>query len=209
MSSHSANLLNNGDILVLGREGSLRTQRRSGQAFMLRGDIHHRKEYRWSDVPLRIDSRSGHTSHIIGETLITIGGRNDKPVELHMGFKGAYSGAEPSNEVIKSVWDICKQMSPMVKPPGGRKHHVGIDGGGGVLIHGGETFDGRSRVPVSDMFMFALKPHIHWYKLGDSGLGRAAHVTCTSSNKVVIHGGLSGRGTVHSDCYELQVNAVG
>ena len=39
LSSHTANLLANGDILLVGREGSLRMQRRSGQAYLLRGDL--------------------------------------------------------------------------------------------------------------------------------------------------------------------------
>lgn len=37
LSSHTANLLSNSEILVVGREGSLRTQRRSGNAFILSG----------------------------------------------------------------------------------------------------------------------------------------------------------------------------
>ena len=38
LSSHSAVLLTNGEVLVIGREGSLRTQRRSGNSFLLRCD---------------------------------------------------------------------------------------------------------------------------------------------------------------------------
>lgn len=37
LSSHTANLLSNGEILIIGREGSLRMQRRSGNAFILSG----------------------------------------------------------------------------------------------------------------------------------------------------------------------------
>lgn len=39
LSSHTATLLANGDVLLIGREGSLRMQRRSGQAYLLRGDL--------------------------------------------------------------------------------------------------------------------------------------------------------------------------
>ena len=207
LSSHTANMLTNGDILIVGREGSLRIQRRTGEAFMLRGRL-PRTDYKWSEVPMVVNSRSGHTANILGQTLVVIGGRNDKPFELHNGFKGAYSGAKQSNEVISRVWGICKQMKPMAKPPGGRKNHISVEGSGGVLIHGGETFDGRTRVPVGEMFLLALKPHLQWYKLGDSGLGRAGHVTCCSTGKVVIHAGKSGKATVHGDSYELQVSEV-
>ena len=39
LSSHTANLLANGDILLVGREGSLRIQRKSGQVYQLIGDF--------------------------------------------------------------------------------------------------------------------------------------------------------------------------
>ena len=83
---------------------------------------------------------------------------------------------------------------------------MGLEGGGGVLIHGGDTFDGRKREPVSDMFLFMLKPHIHWFNLGDSGIGRAGHVILASRDQVIIHGGFAGKhDVVMSDCYTLQV----
>ena len=158
---------------------------------------------------MHVDSRSGHTSHLIGQVLTVIGGRNDKPLELHQGFKGPYQSATSGNRVIQQIWSICKQLKPMTKPPGGRKQHVGVDGGSGVLIHGGETFDGKVREPVGDMFLLALKPHIQWYNLGNSGIGRAGHVMCASTDKVVIHGGFTGKSDhVMSDCYELQVAKI-
>ena len=39
LSSHTSSLLSNSEILVVGREGSLRMQRRSGNAFILSGQF--------------------------------------------------------------------------------------------------------------------------------------------------------------------------
>ncbi len=74
--------------MVIGREGSLRTQRRSGNAFRLRGDL---RSWTYTSLPLGVDSRSGHSAHIVGGRLHVIGGRSDKLLETHGGFRGADS----------------------------------------------------------------------------------------------------------------------
>ena len=48
--------------------------------------------------------------------------------------------------------------------------------------------------------------HIHWFNLGDLGIGRAGHVILASRDQVIIHGGFAGKqDVVMSDCYTLQV----
>ena len=164
--------------------------------------------YKYHLNAMHVDSRSGHTSHLIGGILTIVGGRNDKMFELHQGFKGPYQGAAPSNSVIQEIWKISKQLPAMEQPPGGRKLHVAITGGGGVLIHGGETFDGK-RESSGEMFLLTLKPHLNWFHLGNSGISRAGHVICASADKVVIHGGFTGKSdTVMGDSYELEVSSI-
>jgi hypothetical protein len=122
LSSHTANLLSSGDIVVIGREGSLRTQRRTGSAFLLTGDI--RKGFEYRSLPLGVSSRSGHSSTIVDNCLYVIGGRDDKLVEIHNGYKApvVHSCAQ-----LLSL-DSCAQNSESnaTKVPTCRKNHVAV-----------------------------------------------------------------------------------
>ena len=200
LSSHTATLGANKDILLIGREGSLRTQRRSGNAYILHGDM---KLMKYTSFPIGVDSRSGHTAHIIGNDLYVIGGRNDKLIERHSNFRNGDPVCTIMQQLVKYA---TENLKPMTKPPCGRKHHVGASGAGAVFIHGGETFDGRSREPVGEMFLMKVKPHMGWYKLGSSLVGRAGHSCSVSRDKIVIHGGIGGKtGTVYGDTYQLEI----
>lgn len=201
LSSHSATLLSSGNILVVGREGSLRMQRRSGNAFLLRGSI-QKGAFTYSEYPIGVSSRSGHSANIIGSSLFIIGGRADKLMEMHAGYKA--SVATPSSGFMSHLAMLSKKLSPMKKPPAGRKHHIAVSGGGAIFIHGGETFDGRQREPVGDMYLF-IKQSGQWFKLCTSSVGRAGHVCCCHGNKILIHGGEGGRSVIHSDTYELEM----
>ncbi|KAK2184685.1 hypothetical protein NP493_257g03054 [Ridgeia piscesae] len=201
LSSHTAMLLSSGDILVIGREGSLRMQRRSGNAFLLRGSI-QKGAFTYSEYSLGVSSRSGHSASIIGSTLYVIGGRADRLVEMHAGHKAAVT--TPCGGFMSRLAMLEKRLSPMKKPPGGRKHHVAVSGGGVIFIHGGDTFDGRQREPVGDMFLY-IKQSGQWFKLCTSSIGRAGHVCCCHGNRIMIHGGEGGRSVIHSDTYELEM----
>ena len=199
LSSHTATLGANNDILLIGREGSLRTQRRSGNVYILHGDMNMMK---YTSFPIGVDSRSGHTAHIIGNHLYVLGGRNDKLVERHSNFRNG----DPVCDIMQKLVQYTDSLKPMAKPPGGRKHHVGTSGAGAIFVHGGETFDGRSREPVGEMYLMKTKPTITWYKLGVSATGRAGHSCSASNNKIVIHGGIGGKtGTVYGDTYQLEL----
>ena len=200
LSSHTATLLKNGDIFVYGRDGSTRCHRRHGNAYLLTGNI---KAGAFTYVPLEleVESRSGHTADILGSSIYIIGGRSDKTIETHGGMKG---GSAPCPFVSKLAAQL-DTLKPLAKPPCGRKQHVSLAGSGSVFIHGGETFDGRSRDPVGEMYLITFKPDTQWYKLGDSGRGRAGHMCCAGGDKVVLHGGEGAKGVIHSDSYLLQV----
>ena len=61
LSGHTATLINSKLICVIGREGGIKIQRRFGQMFFLHLDIPHKK-YWYSEAPVTIQSRSGHTT---------------------------------------------------------------------------------------------------------------------------------------------------
>ena len=202
LSSHTALLLQHGDILVIGREGSTRLQRRTGNAFLLRGNVLSR-EFKYSEYPITVGSRSGHTAHILGNALYLYGGRSDNVIESHQGF---HTGLHPCS-IMADVARQVPRLTPLSKAkiPGGRKHHISVAGAGVVLIYGGETFDGRSREPVGEMILMTIKPHMSWYRLGTVPEGRAGHVSIVTDKDIFIHGGEGARGVVYGTLHKLDI----
>jgi len=198
LSSHAAVLLATGEILIVGREGSLRIQRKHGNVYILSGNVMN-GVFTYRKMTNNTSSRSGHSINSVGSTLYIIGGRDDQLVEFHPRF----SSAEPTNSLTSKFADIAKSLKPLTKPPSGRKHHIAITGSGAILMHGGETFDGRSREPVGEMFVMTVKPHVTFYRVGVSDVKLASHVCVTSGDAVMFHGGISGRNVVQSDTYRL------
>ena len=198
LSSHTATVLADGRILIIGREGSARMQRKYGNAFLVKGSVESRK-YTYSEYTIDIDSRSGHTTHIMGDKMVILGGRSDKSFEVH-SFGRVH---DPSPPLLSNISGHMGSLKPLPKPPCGRKHHVAIGGHGIVLLHGGETFDGRSRDPVPEVYVLKFKPQLCWFKLDNAPIGRAGHSLSAGQDKVVVHGGLGGRGVVYGDTYLL------
>ncbi|XP_069106375.1 kelch domain-containing protein 9-like [Argopecten irradians] len=193
LSSHTATLLASGEIVIFGREGSLRMQRRHGNSYILSGSVQSGR-FTFKELTNVAASRSGHTSNIVGNKLYVVGGRENNFVEVHDRLKGG----EPDNQTITSkLMDIVEKLPPMSKLPGGRKNHVSISGTGVLLIHGGDTFDGRSRESVGEMFLLTFKPTMQFYKLGDSSVRRCGHVCCILGDRVILHGGLGGKNNCH------------
>jgi hypothetical protein len=184
LSSHAAMLLPDGAILVVGREGSLRMQRRFGSAFMLRGNpaVGGAAEFRYAEHTVAVTSRSGHTMHVQGRSLVIIGGRDDKVIETHPYDQGGNPLSVAPCSVMASL--AKRTSSAAEKPMTGRKNHASVCSSGVVFLHGGWTFDGRSRDPVGHMFALVFKPTIRWVYLGDSGIGRAGHVMCADDKSV-------------------------
>lgn len=198
LSSHTANRLGDGSILILGREGSRRTQRRTGNAYLLQGSVE--KGFTFSEYSRSTTSRSGHTTHIVGSKLYVIGGRDDNLLEFQNGFSDGSIGPASSLKTLKT---LSKELRPMSKLPCGRRHHVSMCGPDIIFVHGGETFDGRSREPVGEMFCVKLKPEITFYKLGDCQVKRAGHICFTDGEYVYIHGGITGKTSVCGDLLKL------
>jgi len=88
----------------------------------------------------------------------------------------------------------------------GRKQHASACSGGVVFVHGGWTFDGKTRDPVGGMYALLVKSN-RWVSLGESGVCRAGHVCCCDGERVVLHGGEGSRGAVHGTLHQLVVNS--
>lgn len=199
LSSHTSTPLSSGEILILGREGSLRMQRRHGSGYLLSGSVEAGK-FTYREYTQETASRSGHTSNIIGNVLYIVGGRDNNLVEMHQGFKSPRSPLPVTNTITTAV----DKLSPMSKTPGGRKNHITIESSGAIFIHGGETFDGRSREPVGEMFIFSRKPSPTFYRVGMSEVKRAGHVCGVVGDKIILHGGFGGKNQVYGDTFYLK-----
>ncbi|XP_062620735.1 kelch domain-containing protein 9-like [Saccostrea cucullata] len=199
LSSHTATVLSTGKILILGREGSLRMQRRHGSMYLLLGSVESGK-FTYRELSQATASRSGHTANIIGNVLYIVGGRDSNLIEIHAGFKSLKSPAPVTNQITT----ILDNLPSASKTPGGRKNHVSVDSPEAILIHGGETFDGKSREPVGEMFIFATKPSHTFYKVGVSEVKRAGHVCGVVGDNIILHGGFGGKKQVYGDTFFLR-----
>ncbi|KAL8589141.1 hypothetical protein ACOMHN_052479 [Nucella lapillus] len=203
LSSHTANLLSSSEILVIGREGSLRTQRRHGCVYVLSGRVEGGR-FKYSAYSQSVSSRSGHTSTFVGSKLYIVGGRSDNLLEVTQGF---HPPPPLPCTLMKTVGEMAKagHLQVLAKMPCGRKHHVAVGGPGTILLHGGETFDGRSREPVGEIIVIQFSPGPQFYSLGVSRLGRAGHACVATEDCVIMHGGLGGRSDIFGDAYRLQL----
>lgn len=202
LSSHTASLLDDSSVLIIGREGSTRIQKRFGNAYLLRGSI-AKNSFIYHEHALGLASRSGHTAHVLGGSLYILGGRADKVLEVHGGFRSTQTSCSMMEIYSSKVKTLNTPSMP--KPPTGRKLHISVAGSDVILMHGGETFDGR-REPVGEMFLLSLKPHIHWIKLGVADVRRQGHIASICDDKVVIQGGIGLKGSLHGELFELQVS---
>jgi len=202
LSSHAAGLLASGNIIVVGREGSLRMQRKFGSVFLLRGDPTDGSKgvFNYSEFPISTASRSGHSLHIAGSSLVVIGGRDDQISETHAVDKGC---DEAQCETLLQLSRKVGRTSS--KPMNGRKQHASVYGCGVVFVHGGWTFDGKTRDPVGQMYALQVKSG-RWVWLGESTVRRAGHVCCCDGRRVVLHGGEGARGVVHGTLHQLVVD---
>jgi len=203
LSSHATALLASGNILVVGREGSLRMQRKFGSVFLLRGDpaLGSSGVFAYSEFPLTTASRSGHSVHVAGSTLIMVGGRDDQITETHAVEKGCDEAK--CQTMLQLSQRIARTSS---KPLNGRKQHASTYSFGVIFVHGGWTFDGKTRDPVGQMYALLVKSN-RWVSLGESGVRRAGHICCCDGRRVVLHGGEGARGVVHGTLHQLVINS--
>ena len=148
-------------------------------------------------------SRSGHSLHVAGSTLVVVGGRDDQVVETHAVEKGCDGDSAHCQTMVQLGRKIGGTGS---KPMSGRKQHAAACGGGVVFVHGGWTFDGKSRDPVGQMYALGVKSG-RWVCLGESGIRRAGHICCCGGRRVVLHGGEGARGAIYGTLHELVVSS--
>lgn len=202
LSNHTANVLSDGSIVVIGREGSIRSQRRYGNIYILYGSVKSRL-FIYQEYSHDVMSRSGHTANVIGKHIYIIGGRSDCFLEKANGFEGVrLKHCNVLSTMLKTL--VLLHQTPLQRAPSGRKNHATVSDKNCILVHGGETFDGR-REPVGEMFLISINSPVCFYKLTDEKLKRSGHVCFVLPDKILLHGGFSGKSIIHSDLYSLTV----
>ncbi|BFZ11071.1 hypothetical protein BsWGS_14110 [Bradybaena similaris] len=202
LSNHTANKLSDGKIIIIGRDGSLRTQRKHGNGYILSGSVIS-GHFIYTQYSNEIISRSGHTANVIGSNVFILGGRSDSVFEKTSGFQSAKTvKCGVLTKLLSSV--ESKLQTPLQRFPCGRKNHVSVGDDKCIFVHGGETFDGR-REPTGDMLLIVLKAPVCFFQLSGEPLKRSGHVCFVWCDRVFLHGGLSGKATVHADLYDLVI----
>ncbi len=200
--SHTCNILSNGSILIFGREGSLRIQRKYGNCFLLKGSPSE-LNYIYEEFELDTASRSGHVCLNLNKNkVLLIGGRKDKIIEIH-----SFPTAENSflkNEKISNylVSIISDKQTELKNTPSGRRFAAAVKIDDFCLIHAGETFDSHFREPRKDLLLLNLSS-LKFYNLGDLGVNLQNHTICDLNNRYVIHGGSSLKNKMNQITYEL------
>jgi hypothetical protein len=123
--------------------------------------------------------------------LYVIGGRADH-------FLQRYSNLSVDNTNVCQCFHAdlehmieTSTIRPMKKLPSTRKNHSSIACGSDLaIVYGGETFDGRSRHPSSDIFVVKFGTQEQWYQLGQLAFGRQGHAMIDLDDRLIVHGGL-------------------
>jgi len=189
LSSHTATLVSCKDILIIGREGGVHTQRRFAGAFYLNFETG-----KYSEAPYHASSRSGHTSNLIpiraskGNHLFVFGGRKSGGYELI----GSWHKTEQTESSFSKqrLADLLKK-STICEEPSGRQHAKAVElDDKHLFIFGGETWSGVRENVTNDAFILE-SDRMRWYKLP---LGRnvpklVGHSVVGTADKIFVFGG--------------------
>lgn len=189
LSSHTATLVSPKDILIVGREGGVRTQRRFSGAFNL--DV---ETGRYTEAPFHTASRSGHTSNLIHVRtskefhLLIFGGRKSGGYEL----LGGWTHKETQSQGMTTL-EVKKLLSHCVacQEPDGRQHCQCIEIGNRYLMfYGGEKWSGVRENVTNEAYLLDTQNMI-WYNIpvNENIPKLVGHTMCVVMDKVMVFGG--------------------
>lgn len=189
LSSHTATLISHKNILIIGREGGVRTQRRFAGAFYLNYETG-----KYTEAPFHVSSRSGHTANLIPITaskethLFVFGGRNSGGYEL-IGSWNKIEHIEssfPEQRIITLI-----EKSTVCDEPSGRQHARAVEiDRKHLLIFGGETWSGVRENVTNDAFILDTDK-MKWHKVTCCGDAPklVGHSMVGIVDKIFIFGG--------------------
>ena len=163
LSSHTSTLVSESELLIIGREGGVRTQRRSGDAFYF-----NVKTGVYKEAQMHVSSRSGHTANLVkthlgkSYVLFVQGGRKGDDHQLIGSWnkKPEDSRAVVGNDKILgllSQWVDCDK-------PSGRQHCVSVElSDRYLLFFGGETWSGVRNNVTNEVYILDCSK-MRWYR---------------------------------------------
>ncbi|KAF7262028.1 hypothetical protein EG68_00651 [Paragonimus skrjabini miyazakii] len=236
LSAHTSTLMkldqskNSFSALIVGREGSLRTQRKSGNIYLLYGilssevDTAARYTYVEGDSKLSASSRSYHTSTTLSpNVLVNIGGRRDRIVELlsWSRTKVCRESSWPATlhypparcaavtNLLREVRQNHIATTKLSTTQSGWRGHAAIPGDGGIFISSGEGFNALVRDPLDSAFVLNCRDGQTdgvLYNVGKLTHPRAYGVSCVhaTDGTAWFHGGIGLGGKTQNSLLRLK-----
>jgi hypothetical protein len=136
--------------------------------------------------------------------LAIIGGRSDNLVEYILRVPVLMSTYPDLSTKLNA---LTREIKSSDKPPGGRKNHVSVSTGDLIVVHGGETFDGRAKAAVADTWVLDLRGGgLRWMKVcRENAVARAGHGVCVVKDAIFIHGGFDAKGKICNEVIKLDL----
>lgn len=189
LSSHTSTVISAKDILIIGREGGVHTQRRFGGAFYLNFETG-----KYTEAPFHTSSRSGHTANLIPiktskeNHLFVFGGRKSGGYELI----GSWVKVEPTESCFthQKITSLLGK-STVCDEPSGRQHAKALElDRKHLLIFGGETWSGVRENVTNDAFILGTDK-MRWYKVAFCGdvPKLVGHSMVGIGDKIFVFGG--------------------
>ena len=207
LSSHTASMVTEDEILIVGREGGVHTHRRSGDAFSLNPKTGEYKTAMYS-----VDSRSGHISCMVSSSdkkkyriLIYSGRKTGNQYSFIGSWNTVYDKENNVHRDISNRITALVKKSKRIELLKGRQNsrHFCIDYKI-VVIYGGQLWQARDSVS-SDVIVFNTENNLSYVIETDSSLPKLTGFTLNvgSDCQCYIFGGNDGR-TSNNSLWNLQ-----
>lgn len=189
LSSHTSTLISPNNILIIGREGGVHTQRRFAGAFYLNFETG-----KYTEAPFHASSRSGHTANLIpiraskDNHLFVFGGRKSGGYELI----GSWAKIEQNESCLpkQKITDLLGR-STVCDEPCGRQHAKAVElDKKHLLLFGGETWSGVRENVTNDAFILETDK-MKWYKVAFCGdvPKLVGHSMVGTGDRIFVFGG--------------------
>jgi len=189
LSSHTACLVSSKEILIIGREGGVHTQRRFSGAFNFNIETG-----RYTEAPFHTASRSGHTANLTRVRaskelyILVFGGRKSGGYELlsRWNHREVSTHAIPHSKIENLVLNcaVCDE-------PEGRQHSQCVEIGDRYLMYyGGEKWSGvRENVTNEAYVLDTLKMTWYLIPVNEHVPKLVGHTMCAPKDNILVFGG--------------------
>lgn len=200
LSGHTVTKIHSGLVVVIGREGGIKTQRKFGQMFLLHLNLKDRL-YWYTESPLMPASRSGHTASLApprppsGNTcdFLVFGGRDIDHVFKCGKWTTELVEDIPQSfpRVLENIGKLPQKVFPRMM--GLRYHAMLVLAPDCLLIHGGRHFKAMNGKDVNGQFFLGRLENDdqeNWCKLQPSFVApRFGHALMLHKKCIYIIGG--------------------